>query len=96
MYVDFEKLTIAIDNLNEYYNKLKENYTNQSKNYDLLKDDTIWNGSAKINEILKYEEISNSYSTTLDNLNKQIEFLRSVKENYENQDKNFLNKTEEL
>ena len=96
MFVDFDKLTLAIDKLNDYYNKLNNNLINQKNNYQLLKDDNIWNGSAKLNEVLKYEEIVRAHEVALNNLHNEIVFLSSVKDNYESHEKSLLNKTEEL
>ena len=96
MYVDIDKLNAIIDKLNAHYSKLRINFASQSDNYRLLKDDNVWHGNAKNNEVLKYEEIVNAYATALNNMYKEITLLKSIKENYEAEEKNLLNKTNEL
>lgn len=96
MFVDIDKLQGIIDNLNNYHKSLNEVFTNQDNNVKLIEDSNVWHGTACESAIMKYKEMNKTYTTVLNNLDVQIKFLTSVKENYLKQEQDLMNQSNDL
>ena len=93
IFVDVNKLENAIGRLKAAKQRLEKVIESQSSCTDKLKD--IWEGTTgeELNRALRVH--NTDYKSILDNLNKRIEFMESVKNSYLTMDSNLYKKIDD-
>ena len=80
--VDFNKLQESASLIDNEVKHLRELFEKQDSNFELLKDNKLWNGSSNEKCISKYNELKGKYEDILNNLDSYRQFLLKVGEAY--------------